>query len=272
MKQNNVCLFPQSLSESNDDSLTILNLVKENSINMNESFLTQAVFRMYLVCSGKGTLNTQQAKYNLSKGDIFVAFPAMPYYITNDDSLKMMYITFLGTRAYKILDQINITKTNMIRHNNTNLIRLWDSVFDNVNNVALSGEGLFLITASALTSKNIKEESKSASSLANNIQHIINENFSNPKLSLSFIANELSYNEKYISQIFKKNFNTTIQNYIEGLRMNNACNLMESGITSVKEMAKFCGYSDPLYFSKIFKKYFGISPKDYSKNNGKKIG
>ena len=71
----------------------------------------------------------------MNKGDIFVTFPAMPYYITNDDSLKMMYITFLGTRAYQILDQINITKTNNIRHNNFNLIKLWDSVFDNVNNV-----------------------------------------------------------------------------------------------------------------------------------------
>ena len=267
MKQENVCLFPQSLNESNDDSLTILNLVKENSINMNDSFLVQAVFRMYIVCNGKGTLNTQQAKYSLTKGDIFVTFPAMPYYITNDDSLKLMYITFLGTRAYKILDQINITKTNMIRHNNTNIIKLWDNVFENVNNVALSGEGLFLITASSLTNKNIKEEDSSVSSLASNIQHIINENFSNPKLSLAFIAKELSYNEKYISQIFKKNFNTTIQNYIEGLRMNNACNLIESGITSVKEMAKFCGYSDPLYFSKIFKKYFGIPPKYYSKKH-----
>ena len=253
MKQDNICLFPQSLSESNDNSLTILNLVKENSINMNDSFLTQAVFRLYLVCSGKGTLTTQQAKYNLVKSDIFVTFPAMPYYITNDDSLKMMYITFLGTRAYQILDQINITKTNIIRHNNSNLIKLWDSVFDNVNNVALSGEGLFLITASSLTNENIKEENSKSSSL-------------NPKLSLAFIANELSYNEKYISKIFKDNFNTTIQNYIEGLRMNNALNLIESGITSVKEMAKFCGYSDPLYFSKIFKKYFGVSPKDYSKN------
>lgn len=265
MKENNICLFPQSLNESEDNTLTILNLVKETNIQNTNRFLTQAVFRMYVVYGGKGTLNTTQAKYNLNVGDIFVTFPAMPYYFTNDGSLKIMYLTFLGTRAYQILEQIDITKNNIIKHNYLSLIKIWEYVFEEVNNVSLAGEGLFLITTSKLSKQDIPESKSDSTSLANNIQHIINENFGNTKLSLEYIANELSYNPKYISQVFKKAFNTTIQNYIENLRINNACNLLESGITSVKEISTFCGYKDPLYFSKVFKKYIGLSPSAYRK-------
>ena len=82
----NICLFPQTLNDSEDNTLTILNLVKETDVQMNNKFLTQAVFRMHMVYSGKGTLNTAQAKYKLSRGDIFVTFTAMPYYISNDVS------------------------------------------------------------------------------------------------------------------------------------------------------------------------------------------
>ena len=266
MSQNNICLFPQSLNKTNDDNLTILNLVKETDCKMNNKFVTQAVFRMHLVYSGEGTINTAQGKYKISSGDLFVTFPAMPYFITNDNSLEFMYISFLGTRAYQILDSININKNSSIIHNNHSLIELWNAVFKEANNVALAGEGLLLITVSKLSNNDILQEKTSSATLANDIQHLINENLSNPKLSLSFISEKLSYNEKYISLIFKKNFNTTIQNYIEDVRMNNAYNLIESGITSVKEMAKFCGYKDPLYFSKVFKKKIGLSPSEFSKH------
>jgi len=37
-------------------------------------------------------------------------------------------------------------------------------------------------------------------------------------------------------------------------------------ISSVKDIAYLCGFSDPLYFSRSFKKYIGQSPKDFIKN------
>jgi len=39
--------------------------------------------------------------------------------------------------------------------------------------------------------------------------------------------------------------------------------LIEQGITAVKNIAFLCGYQDPLYFSNVFKKTFGISPSDF---------
>ena len=47
--------------------------------------------------------------------------------------------------------------------------------------------------------------------------------------------------------------------------MKHAETLIAQGLNNVKEIANASGYNDPLYFSKTFSKYFGISPKKYAK-------
>ena len=47
------------------------------------------------------------------------------------------------------------------------------------------------------------------------------------------------------------------------LRIKYAVSLLEHGIGSVKNVAFLSGFSDPMYFSTVFKKVVGVSPKDY---------
>jgi hypothetical protein len=65
-------------------------------------------------------------------------------------------------------------------------------------------------------------------------------------------------NEKGISKI-------TLSDYIATLRIQQACTLISHGFTSVSDISNQCGYSDPQYFSKIFKKILGESPSEYIK-------
>ena len=51
--------------------------------------------------------------------------------------------------------------------------------------------------------------------------------------------------------------------YLKNYRIKYAVTLLEHGIDSVKSVAFLSGFSDPLYFSKVFKNSIGISPKDY---------
>ena len=51
--------------------------------------------------------------------------------------------------------------------------------------------------------------------------------------------------------------------YLRSVRFKYAISLFELGISSVKNVALLSGFSDPLYFSNIFKKTTGISPKEF---------
>ena len=56
--------------------------------------------------------------------------------------------------------------------------------------------------------------------------------------------------------------------YLRLMRVRHAMMLMESGVTCVKNVAFLSGFSDPLYFSKVFAKLIGMSPREYIHANG----
>ena len=76
----------------------------------------------------------------------------------------------------------------------------------------------------------------------------------------------LSY--KYLEENFKKKTGMTIQQYHTDLRMHEAARLLRSTLLSVSEISAMIGYQDPLYFSNVFKKATGYSPRAYRNNIG----
>jgi len=93
---------------------------------------------------------------------------------------------------------------------------------------------------------------------------IINERFSED-LNLDDVSKELHISPQYLSRLYK---NETGENFIERLtsvRIENAKKLLKEYTYSIKEVCYMSGYSDPNYFSKLFKKHVGLSPTDYQK-------
>ena len=89
------------------------------------------------------------------------------------------------------------------------------------------------------------------------------EHFTSPTLSLSSISDEIGYHEKYVSSRFKKEMGISFVQYLRNIRIDHSVFLMEQGVVSVKNVALLSGFSDSLYFSKVFKEIKGVSPKDY---------
>ena len=89
------------------------------------------------------------------------------------------------------------------------------------------------------------------------------QNFVDSSLSISSIANELSYNPKYLSHLFKEKMGMRYSEYLRMLRVKYAVTLFDRGLDSVKNIAYLSGFDDPLYFSTVFKKVVGVSPKEY---------
>ena len=100
--------------------------------------------------------------------------------------------------------------------------------------------------------------------LVQQIIDITEENFSNPQLSISIIAKELAYNAKYISHLFKQKMGVGYTEYLRMHRINYAIMLLDHGIDSVKNIASLSGFSNPMYFSSVFKQTVGVSPSEYN--------
>ena len=85
-------------------------------------------------------------------------------------------------------------------------------------------------------------------------------------ISVDSISKIIGLNRRYLSRIFKKTYNKTIQEYIIDKRINQAKKLLTDKYM-VYEVARLCGYEDVFNFSRMFKKHVGVSPNFY-KNNG----
>ncbi|MDE5721164.1 MAG: helix-turn-helix transcriptional regulator [Clostridia bacterium] len=83
---------------------------------------------------------------------------------------------------------------------------------------------------------------------------------------------KLPLNYDYIRKLFKKETGITPHEFLLNERMQLARGLILGRISnqyspySVSQIAESCGYSEPLYFSRVFKKYFGVAPSEYGKN------
>lgn len=87
----------------------------------------------------------------------------------------------------------------------------------------------------------------------------------NEKIDIELIALQCGITSRYLRQIFKKEFNMTIMDYITILRINKAKELMREISLNLTDISCCVGYSNQQYFSKVFKEREGLSPKSYRK-------
>ena len=91
------------------------------------------------------------------------------------------------------------------------------------------------------------------------LQHHYNE-----EVNLNQIASALHYSPSYLTKIFVQQYDTTPSKYMISLRMQKAQQLLaHNPELSVRQIGETVGYPEQGYFSRIFKKYVGVSPLEY---------
>ncbi|MBQ1788195.1 MAG: helix-turn-helix transcriptional regulator, partial [Erysipelotrichaceae bacterium] len=75
-----------------------------------------------------------------------------------------------------------------------------------------------------------------------------------------------SFSTEYLKRVFKQELGMTPRQYLRERRLENAARIRAIGDENhtISEITRQCGFNDPLYFSKLFKKRYGVSPKNYS--------
>jgi AraC-like DNA-binding protein len=99
--------------------------------------------------------------------------------------------------------------------------------------------------------------------LIEGIKGFIEESYSDLNLNLEFIANHLKMSPGHISKLFKQTEKLSITDYINELRLLRTLTLLEETELSTKEIMALVGFGSESYFYRLFKKRFGVTPKQY---------
>jgi len=98
--------------------------------------------------------------------------------------------------------------------------------------------------------------------LATRADEIIRTGF-HQAISASSIATQLKCNPDYLGRVFRNHFQCTLTEAIHTRRLRHATTLLMDGRLSVDGVAGNCGFDDPGYFRRLFKRQMGMSPKAY---------
>lgn len=170
---NNICKFVPT--RSSGDQINTVNFVYETIIPQRNQFITKSTYMIYLVTEGRGTLCHTQKSVEIRKGDLFFTFPSTPFAIeVSDSNLKYIYISFLGIRAGRILEEMKIGSGNCVFRHYDFLEEFWTGALDIATqyNLDMLSESVLLYTLSVLSGNTLKEEKLSRN--ADNILQIKN--------------------------------------------------------------------------------------------------
>lgn len=99
--------------------------------------------------------------------------------------------------------------------------------------------------------------------LCRRIAQYIGENYPDMSLSVAQLSVVFQMNASYLGYLFKKVYNQSLVQYITQIRLEAARRLLANSQARLADIAGQVGYADVFYFSKKFKKQFGLSPKSY---------
>lgn len=94
----------------------------------------------------------------------------------------------------------------------------------------------------------------------------VEKNYANPDLSVEMVCEQLNLSQSYFSTVFKKETGENYVAYVRSIRMKEAAELLNRTEDKTYVIAQKVGYTDPYYFSSVFKKTYGVSPSRFRKN------
>ena len=106
-------------------------------------------------------------------------------------------------------------------------------------------------------------QNESSKNLFSDISNYIQDNISNPNLSVASIADHFNISQAYLLRVFKHETGSGVLDYIHQCRIDIAKDLLKNTSHTVKEIAVEVGYTNALTFMRAFKRLEGITPTNY---------
>lgn len=260
MQRRNICKF---VNPNFSETLLVSRFILETDWEIMKKVTPLKYNRLILVVEGDSKLVCDGNVFDMSQGTLFFGFKGEEIFFSHNNGCKFMYIEFDGIRAEELFKRFNISKINRCFRGFGGIVPIWEESLSRAseNTIDLVTESMVIYTFSRLN-----VEVPHQDRVLNIMLQITEEQFNNSELSISEIADELGYNSKYLSHLFKQKVGKNFSEYLRCLRIKYAISLFDNGIDSIKNVALLSGFSDPLYFSTVFKNTLGLSPKEYIKN------
>lgn len=232
---------------------------------------------IHLITAGKGRYTVGDAVYDLEAGQGFLIEPEVQTFYQADekDPWSYLWIGFGGSRAKEYLADIGLGGGQKIfRCERTGELKVMLVDILKRNTYSVENEFLresFLYSFFAVLSGGIRSEEISKNEHSENVYvqkalEFIQNNY-HYGIQVSDIADYVGVTRGYLHTLFTKELGQSPKDYLANFRITRAAELLAVTELSIEGVAQSCGYTDPLAFSKLFKRRVGKTPSVYRKTD-----
>ncbi len=234
-------------------------------------------YLIHYIIEGTGHYTVNNKSYQLKKGQGFLICPEIVtyYQASNTDPWKYCWVGFNGSKAKDYLKYANLSISNPIfTSTDKQLTKIMEEMVS-INKITKANELKLLSLLYQFLSLLVKETNSNELNSNNETKlsyikeaiTFIEKNYSR-KITIQEIADYIGLDRSYLYSVFQDALEQSPQEYLINFRLNKACELMNNKSLNIGEISRSIGYSDPLYFSKVFKKVKGVTPTAFRKDLG----
>lgn len=220
---------------------------------------------------GKGVLEINGQRHELSPGIITGFSPGVAHHYTADpeEPMEHIFITFVGAKAGDLLETALLADKGIVKPGNpSEILEMAEKIFMIGLEKKQYSQPIccnYLQILSMLLRQNSHHLEKNYSqSMTTYLEckKYIDNNFSKIS-SPQEVAEYCGINPRYMSTLFKQYSPNSPHEYIMSLKLNKAANMLLTSTLSIKKVGHKIGFDDPYHFSRNFKRFHGLSPRDY---------
>ena len=223
---------------------------------------------LHYVTHGKGTYICDGKSYKVETGESFVVRPnhMVQWYPDKEEPWGYTWMIILNSDILtNLADQLIFAQDDCIiaRMSPDIVLPMFEhlvavgNIFETNNTRVGIAYGIIGAYIDAF-----KKNSPNVPVLYQKAIYYIEKNFYQKSCTSANLAKKLNVSSSTLYRIFKNNSGISPEKYIQNYRLEQATQMLEKGF-SVKLVALSCGFSDPFYFSKVFKKIKGVIPTEY---------
>ena len=273
----NYPFFPREEAEA-DGNIRILRLTPKGFTHQHK------YFELVYVLRGKATRKLSDAMVPVSAGDYYVANPRSAHGYENLQNLEVIHCLFLPEHINQALADCpslsSLLSNRILRFGVPMDIPIADRVLHDtdgsVRRIIKSMEREYTehrtgymemlrcyLTQALVCAVRASETPFPHEAVTKVMEHL--KTHYNKTLSLEELSRLVDYTPQYLSSLFSNEVGMSIQEFLQRLRIEEACRLLSCTDLPVAEIAAAVGYQDTRHFSKVFRRYQTISPKEYRK-------
>ena len=222
-------------------------------------------YKLFYVYSGNGQVFIDGKCFEVEKGDSFLVFPIFVFEIVHKGDMKYVWLEFMGLESAALLSRVAFTRSEPVLKNfgKEGLEQMFEMPDNTGETYLLYRTGGRIMVLLSYYIERYPSKTVETQGYVYRACKYIDSNYTTQGFGVKDVVEHIKIDRSHLYRLFKDEMGVSVIDYITRRRVSTAEALLANAKLPIKEVAYSSGFSDQMYFSRVFKKLSGRTPTEF---------